>query len=91
MVIDAGSVHTTLQLYQYPTQHLYNSTIGNVDQVLSCEISGDIGISSLSRPEYVKDLIYSGNCWDKVSNYTNDDFKVKFVKMKEDLLCESWM
>merc|ERR1712004_823820 len=45
-------------------------------QVLSCEISGDIGISSLSRPEYVKDLIYSGNCWDKVSNYTNDDFKV---------------
>ena len=87
MVIDAGSVHTTLQLYQYPTQHLYNSTIGNVDQVLSCEISGDIGISSLSRPEYVKDLIYSGNCWDKVSNYTNDDFKVKFVKMKEDLLC----
>lgn len=76
VVIDAGSVHTTLQLYQYPTQHLYNSTIGNVDQVLSCEISGDIGISSLSRPEYVKDLIYSGNCWDKVSNYTNDDFKV---------------
>ena len=76
VVIDAGSVHTTLQLYQYPTQNPYNSTIGSVDQVLSCEISGDIGISSLSRPEYVKDLIYSGNCWEKVSNYTNDDFKV---------------
>ena len=30
----------------------------------------------MRRPEDVKDLLYSGDCWQKVSNYTNADFRV---------------
>ena len=76
MVIDAGSVHTTLQLYQYPTQYPVNASVGTLEQVLSCEVSSDIGISTLKSPKDVKDLLYSGACWSKVANYVNDDFNI---------------
>ena len=76
MVIDAGSVHTTLQLYQYPTQYPINASIGKVEQILSCEVSSDTGISTLNSPNDVKNLLYSGACWSKVANFVDDDFKI---------------
>lgn len=65
IVIDAGSVHTSLSLYEWPAKKL-NGT-GEVKEILNCEISSYKGISRFVRnpsevQKYLSDNFSGSSC-----------------------------
>ncbi len=62
VVIDAGSVHSTIDVFRSGTE--------NVRQVYSCETSGNVGISSFkNRPEGVAAYLVNSPCFEAAEKF----------------------
>ncbi len=76
VVYDAGSVHTTVAVYEWPSAKL-NGT-GVVREAMSCEIPVAKGISSFStQPADVKQYILDGTCLPKVLSTVPEEKRAK--------------
>ena len=57
IMIDAGSVHTSMSVYK--------SRDSNVEQIFACEISGNQGITMV-KPENVESFLFDNDCMKKL-------------------------
>lgn len=70
VMIDAGSVHTSLYVYKYPSDKPYNSSVGNVEEIFSCEVSATKGISSVPIDD-LESYIFNSDCVKKMYEETD--------------------
>ncbi len=61
VLVDAGSVHTAIYAYEYPSKAPFNKTAGNLEEIFHCEISATQGLSML-KPSQLQGFIFNSSC-----------------------------